>query len=37
MAGPFTTPVAISVPLENREVRDNDFQALNVQEGLESM
>lgn len=37
MAGPFTTPVAISVPMENRDARDNDFQSLNVQEGLEEI
>ena len=37
MAGPFTTPVALSVPMENRVVRDNDFKALNVQEGLEEI
>lgn len=37
MPGPFTTPVAFSVPLENRDARDNDFKALNVQEGLEEI
>lgn len=35
MAGPFTTPVAESVPLENQDTKDNDFKSLNVQEGME--
>ena len=37
MAGPFTAPVAISVPMENRDVRDNDFKALNLQDGVEEI
>ena len=37
MAGPFTTPVAQSVPLENKDSTDNDFKSLNVQEGLEEI
>ena len=37
MAGPFTTPVAQSVPLENKDAKDNDFKSLNVQDGLEEI
>lgn len=38
MAGPFTTPVAKSVPIENKTTDpDNDFEALNVQDGLEEI
>ena len=37
MAGPFTTPVAQSTPMENRDVKDNDFKSLNVQDGMEEI
>lgn len=37
MSGPFTTPVAESVPLENRDSKDNDFKALNLQDALEEI
>lgn len=37
MPGPFITPVAQSVPLDNKTVKDNDFTSLNVQDALEEI
>lgn len=35
MAGPFTTPVAKSVPFESEPERSNGFQSKDVQEAIE--